>query len=161
MKKKSLELHTSDKKLFELDFDRSPQSNLFTIKKEWLVNFKTWGSRPEKVTIKIKFIWGCFVKNALFDSPFLVDLGFSIRIFCVFSIRDLEWLLDDVGFIVVPNININAKNLPFIGFWNPSYVRKSVPIFACIRLAYVGYGLCTQAKYFLGLLFSKNRFICS
>ena len=34
MKKKSLELHTSDKKLFELDFDRSPQSNLFTIKKE-------------------------------------------------------------------------------------------------------------------------------
>ena len=153
MKKKSLELHTSDKKLFELDFDRSPQSNLFTIKKEWLVNFKTWGSRPEKVTIKIKFIWGCFVKNALFDSLFLVDLGFSIR--------DLERLLDDVGFVAVPNININAKNLSFIGFWNPSYVRKSMPIFACIRPAYAGSGLCTQAKYFLGILFSKNRFICS
>ena len=54
MERKVLELNTSNKKLFKLDFDRSSQSNLFTTKQKLLVNYKIQGSRPEKVPIKRK-----------------------------------------------------------------------------------------------------------
>ena len=54
MKRKSLELNTSNKKLFKLVFYRSPkliysQSNI-----KMISNFKLERSRPEKVPIKIK-----------------------------------------------------------------------------------------------------------
>ena len=55
----------------------------------------------------------------------------------------LERLLDDVGFI--PNLNINVENLPFIGFYNPSCVRRSMPAYACLRPAYVYVCMCMQA----------------
>jgi len=59
-----------------------------------------------------------------------------------------------MGFIL--NLKINAKNLPFIGFWNPSCVRRSVPAHAYIKPTYAGFGLHTQVKGFLGLLLSKK-----
>ena len=52
--RKEVRTYTSKQKLFWLNFDRSPQSNQFTTKQKLLVNFKTRGSRPEKVPIKIR-----------------------------------------------------------------------------------------------------------
>ena len=52
--------------------------------------------------------------------------------------KGFERLPDDVRF--VPNLNINAKNLSFIGFWNPRCVCRSMPTYACIRPAYAGLG---------------------
>ena len=50
--------------------------------------------------------------------------------------RGLEQSLDDVGF--VPNLNINAENLPSLGFWKSLCVHK-------IKLAYACKKQCTQA----------------
>ena len=43
---------------------------------------------------------------------------------------DLERLPDDVGF--VPNLNINAENLPFKDFWNPSCVHRPVLVYTYV-----------------------------
>ena len=52
VKKKSLELNTSNKKLFELDFDRFPQSIYSQSNIKVNNNLKLERSRPEKVPIK-------------------------------------------------------------------------------------------------------------
>ena len=54
MKRKSLELNTSNKKLFKLNFDRSPQLIYLQSNVEVISNLKLERSRPEKVPIKIK-----------------------------------------------------------------------------------------------------------
>ena len=46
--------------------------------------------------------------------------------------RGLERLPDDVEFI--PNININAENLPCLGFWNLLCMRMIGPAYACRKL---------------------------
>ena len=65
MKRKSLEFNTSNKKLFKLDFDRFPQSVYSQSNVKVISNLKLERSRPEKVPIKIKLTWRCFVKNSL------------------------------------------------------------------------------------------------
>ena len=65
----------------------------------------------------------------------------------------LEWLLDDVRFI--PNLSFNVENLHFIALWNPSCVRRSVPTYASIMLAYAYVCMHMQAKGFLDLYFPK------
>ena len=54
MKRKSLELNTSNKKLFKLDFDRSPQSIYSQSNTKVISNLKLERSRPENVSIKRK-----------------------------------------------------------------------------------------------------------
>ena len=44
---------------------------------------ETRRSRLEKASIIKLLTWGCFVKNSLFDSLFLANLMFSLRIFFV------------------------------------------------------------------------------
>ena len=52
MKRKILELDTSNKKLFKLDFDRSPQSIYSQSNTQVISNLKLERSRPEKVPMK-------------------------------------------------------------------------------------------------------------
>ena len=52
MKKKILELNTSNKKFFKLDFDRYPQSIYSQSYIKVISNLKLKRSRPEKVPIK-------------------------------------------------------------------------------------------------------------
>ena len=52
MKKKSLELNTSDKNLFKLDFNRSPQSIYSQSNIMVISNLKLEKSRLEKAPIK-------------------------------------------------------------------------------------------------------------
>ena len=40
----------------------------------------------------------------------------------------LEWLPEDVRFI--SNLSINAENLHFLFFWNPTFVHRLVPTYA-------------------------------
>ena len=71
--------------------------------------------------------------------------------------RGLEQSLDDVGF--VPNLNINAKNLPCLGFWKSLYVHKITPTYvcrkprtqadSCVRIARVSFGLIFQYLIYL------------
>ena len=115
------------------------------------------------------------MKNSFFDSLFLVNFRFSLRIFCVFErvscvafyikkIGGLERLSDDVGFI--PNLKFNAENLPFIVSGTLACVHMPMYAYACIKLAYTGLGhayaytyLRTHALGFLWPLVSKNSFI--
>ena len=84
MKKKSLELNTSKQKLLGLILT-IPLSQIYSqSNKKVISNLKTQRSMPKKASIKRKLTWGCFVKNSLFDSLFLVNLKFSQRTFCVF-----------------------------------------------------------------------------
>jgi len=48
MESKGLEFSTSNKKLFKLDFDRSPQSIFSQSNTKVISNLKTRRSRPEK-----------------------------------------------------------------------------------------------------------------
>ena len=75
---------TSKTKAPWLDFDHSPQSFFSQSNKEVISNLKTPRSRPEKALIRKLLTSKCFVKNSLFDSLFLVNLMFSLRIFYVF-----------------------------------------------------------------------------
>ena len=52
MKRKILELDTSNKKLFKLDFDRSPQSIYSQSNTQVISNLKLERSRLEKVPMK-------------------------------------------------------------------------------------------------------------
>ena len=54
MKRKSLELNTSNKKLFKLDFERSPQTIYSQSNPKVISNLKLKRSRSEKVPIKRK-----------------------------------------------------------------------------------------------------------
>ena len=54
MKRKRLELNTSNKKLFKLDFDYFPQSIYSKLNTKVISNLKTQISRPKKVIIKRK-----------------------------------------------------------------------------------------------------------
>ena len=63
MKRKSLELNISKKKLFKLDFDRSPQLIYSQSNIKVIINLKLERSRLENVPIKRKLTLGCFVKK--------------------------------------------------------------------------------------------------
>ena len=52
MKGKTLELNTSNKKLFNLDFNRSPQSIYSQINRNVISNLKLKGSGPKNAPIK-------------------------------------------------------------------------------------------------------------
>ena len=52
MKRKGLELNTSNKELFKLDFDHSPQSIYSQSNTKIIRNLKLERSRPKKVPIK-------------------------------------------------------------------------------------------------------------
>ena len=134
-----MELNTSNKKLFKLDFDRSPQPIYSPSNIKVISNLKLKSSRLEKVSIKWKLTWGCFVKNFLFDSLFLLNLKFSLRIFYILwnipfkalyswkvGVSNGSQKMWDSFQILV----FNAKNLPFIGFWNPSHICRFVPAYA-------------------------------
>ena len=54
MKKKSLELNTSNKKFLNLDFDCSPQSIYSQSNIKVISNLKLEGSKPERFPIKRK-----------------------------------------------------------------------------------------------------------
>ena len=99
----------------------------------WLVILNSKIKAKKNALIKRKLTWEYFVKNFLFDSLFLVNLSVFSWDFCVLEnipckatyivkIRGLEWLPDDVVF--VPNLSINAENLSYLCFWNPSCVRR-------------------------------------
>ena len=103
-------------------------------------------------------------KTPFFYSLFLVNLLFSLGIFLlcfeIFHVRlyivengSLERLSNDVEFIL--NLIFNAENLSFIALWNLSCGHKSVPTYACIRIAYAYVCMRTQAKGFLGLYLPK------
>jgi len=47
-------------------------------------NIKLKDQGQKKALNKRKLTWGCFVKNSLFDSPFLVNLSVFPWDFCVF-----------------------------------------------------------------------------
>ena len=109
----------------------------------WLVILKS-KIKDRKDPNKIKLTWWCFVKNFIFDSLFLVNLYFYLWDFCVFwkgimygylycENGGLEQLPDDVKF--VSNLNINAENLHFLFFWNPTCVHRLMPAYAssCLR----------------------------
>ena len=63
MKRKSLELNISKKKLFKLDFDRSPQLIYSQSNIKVIINLKLERSRLENVPIKRKLTLGCYVKK--------------------------------------------------------------------------------------------------
>ena len=63
MKRKSLELNISKKKLFKLDFDRSSQLIYSQSNIKVIINLKLERSRLENVPIKRKLTLGCFVKK--------------------------------------------------------------------------------------------------
>ena len=63
MKRKSLELNISKKKLFKLDFDRSPQLIYSQSNIKVIINLKLERSRLDNVPIKRKLTLGCFVKK--------------------------------------------------------------------------------------------------
>ena len=63
MKMKSLELNTLNKKLFKLDFDRSPQLIYSQSNIKVIINLKLERSRLENVPIKRKLTLGCYVKK--------------------------------------------------------------------------------------------------
>ena len=63
MKRKNLELNISKKKLFKLDFDRSPQLIYSQSNIKVIINLKLERSRLENVPIKRKLTLGCFVKK--------------------------------------------------------------------------------------------------
>ena len=63
MKRKNLELNISKKKLFKLDFDRSPQLIYSQSNIKVIINLKLERSRLENVPIKRKLTLGCYVKK--------------------------------------------------------------------------------------------------
>ena len=63
MKRKSLELNISKKKLFKLDFDHSLQLIYSQSNIKVIINLKLERSRLENVPIKRKLTLGCFVKK--------------------------------------------------------------------------------------------------
>ena len=141
--KEKFKMNTSKQKAHRLSFWLFPSvKSIHKSMKMWLVilNSKDQG---QKKHLSNKIDLGMFCENSLFDSLFLLNLRFSLRIFCVFwkgTTYDylycengvLEWLLDNVRF--VPNLNINTKNLHFLCFWNPTCVRRLVLAYACLRL---------------------------
>ena len=76
--------YTSKTKAHWLDFYCTHQSNLSQTNKKVISNLRTPRSRPENVSIKKILTCECFVKNSLFDSLFIMNLVFFLRIFCVF-----------------------------------------------------------------------------
>ena len=122
-----------------------PLVSLFTFKqKKWLVRLNSKIKARKGLNQKI-LTWWCFMKNSLFDSLFLVNLVFSLRIFYVswkdtvygllkFENEGLEQLPDDVGF--VPKPSFNAENLPFIISRTLTYVRMPVYAYTCMEHAY-------------------------
>ena len=117
------------------------------------------------------------MKNSLFDSLFLVNHRFSLRIYCVFwkgtiygflywENGGLEQLLNDMGFI--PNLGFNIENLSFIVSRTLACVHIPVYAYTCMKLAYAGLeheyaytSLRMHALGFLWPLFYKNSFIQS
>ena len=63
MKRKSLELNISKKKLFKLDFDHSLQLIYSQSNIKVIINLKLERSRLENVPIKRKLTLGCYVKK--------------------------------------------------------------------------------------------------
>ena len=63
MKRKSLELNFSKKKLFKLDFDHSLQLIYSQSNIKVIINLKLERSRLENVPIKRKLTLGCYVKK--------------------------------------------------------------------------------------------------
>ena len=81
--RKSLELIPQNRSSSSLIFYRSPQSNLFTINKKWLVILNSKikarkGPNQKKIDLRM------FCENSLFDSLFLVNLSiFPLGFLCV------------------------------------------------------------------------------
>ena len=63
MKRQSLELNISKKKLFKLDFDHSLQLIYSQSNIKVIINLKLERSRLENVPIKRKLTLGCYVKK--------------------------------------------------------------------------------------------------
>ena len=82
-KRKETRTYTSKQQSSLAWFWLFPPVNLFTIKQKMINKLETRRSRPEKASIIKLLTWGCFVKNSLFDSLFLANLMFSLRIFFV------------------------------------------------------------------------------
>ena len=79
----------------------------------------------------------------------------------IYSVKkgSLERSSDDVGFI--PNLNINAKNLPCIVFWKSLCMCKIGPANACRKLCAQADSCMRMARVSFSLIFQKCRKLCA
>ena len=119
------------------------------------------------------------MKNSLFDSLFLVNLVFSLRIFvsfekllcmAIYNSKIGVWNGSQTMWDLFQNPNFNAENLPFIISRTLTCVCMPVYAYACIKFAYTcikhayvelehacAYAcMCTHTLEFSWSLFSKN-----
>jgi len=103
------------------------------------------------------------VKNSLFDSLFLVNLSFSLKIFCVlenepcmaiYIVKMGVWTGSQTMRDSFQTSTLMQKTCFF-------YVSKTLLACASSCLRTHALRLCTQAKCFLWPFFSKNRFFFS
>ena len=92
MKKGNIELIPKKLELFGLIFT-IPLNQIYSQSTKLISKLKTQRLRPEKVSVRRKLTWGCFVKNSLFDSLFLVNLSVFPWDFCVLKINHLRLLI--------------------------------------------------------------------
>ena len=125
-------------------------------------NIKLKGLGVRKGLNQIKLTWGYFVKNSLLIYYFLVNLRFFSWDFCVFwnvpckafySGKNGVWNGSQTMWDSFQTSTIIAENTHFSYFWNPSCVRRNVPMYAC-------FGPCRWAEGHFGHLLPKIDF-CS
>ena len=153
-----------------LDFDRFPLSIYSQSNKNWLVNLKLKDQGQDKASIRKILTWGFFVKTSLFDSLFLVNLMFSLRIFYVFenvpckalySWKIGVWNSSQKMWDSFQTSVFNAENLPFLCLWNPTCVHRLVPAMQALRLRTPVHACVRRLRVFFGLYFPKNIFFYS
>ena len=105
--------------------------------------------------------WGCFVKNSLFDSLFLMNLSvfpwdFSVFLKIYHSVKIGVW---NDSQTMWDSFSINAENLPYLCFWNLLCMRKIVPTCACKKLCAHTDSCVRIARVSLALLFQKYIYL--
>ena len=111
---------------------------------------------------------GCFVKNSLFDLLFLVNLVFSLRIFCVCIEKVLcmalcswkmgVWNGSQRMWDSFQTSHLMLKNLFFIVFGTLACMWRPLYVYTCIRPVYAAWG----HAYFPKIdLFAHKKFIFS
>jgi len=108
------------------------------------------------------------VKNFLFDSLFLVNLMFSLKIFCVFEkplcmafYSSIMGVWNGSRWDSFQNPNFNAKNLFFIVSRSLTCVR--IPLYVYVELKHACAYVCMRmhALGFPWFLYSKNSLFYS